>query len=104
MLIFQWRSMNSINEEDPVPGGSLQTQNYYTNSSSRRQKSLDRSNSIRKTAVVVVVESEMAFRGSDPVIRGGDSASVVGNWERKDCKQKSRRWNKTIWSFIQRRI
>ncbi|KAL6146146.1 hypothetical protein ACLB2K_056829 [Fragaria x ananassa] len=141
--------MNSINKEDPVPGGSLQTQNYYTDSSSRRRKSLDRSNSIRKTAAAVVAEIdemksvsnskvspttadyfhgpklvapdrdsnsnslrddcsetfEMAFRGGDPVLRGGDSASVVGNGERKDCKQKSRRWSKAwnIWSFIQRR-
>lgn len=48
--------MNPINEEDPVPGGSVQTQNYYTDSSSRRRKSLDRSNSIRKTAAAVVAE------------------------------------------------
>ncbi|KAM5560349.1 protein OCTOPUS [Rosa sericea] len=152
--------MNAINEEDPVPGGSLQTQNYYSDSSSRRRKSLDRSNSIRKTAAAVVAEIdemksvsnskvspttadyfhgpklvapdresrdsnsnslrddcsetfEMAFRGGDPVLRGGDSvsrggdsaASVVGNGERKDCKQKSRRWSKAwnIWSFIHRR-
>ncbi|KAJ6362906.1 hypothetical protein OIU78_003153 [Salix suchowensis] len=52
-------SMNSINEDDEdetVPGGSVQTRDYYSDSSSRRRKSLDRSNSIRKTAAAVVAE------------------------------------------------
>jgi hypothetical protein len=39
-----------------VPGGSAQTRDYYSDSSSRRRKSLDRSNSIRKTAAAVVAE------------------------------------------------
>jgi hypothetical protein len=39
-----------------VPGGSAQTRDYYSDSSSRRRKSLDRSNSIRKIAVAVVAE------------------------------------------------
>jgi hypothetical protein len=43
-------------DEMPVPGGSAQTRDYYSDSSSRRRKSLDRSNSIRKTAAVVVAE------------------------------------------------
>ncbi|PQM42173.1 UPF0503 protein [Prunus yedoensis var. nudiflora] len=47
--------MNSI-EEETVPGGSAQTRDYYSDSSSRRRKSLDRSNSIRKTAAAVVAE------------------------------------------------
>ncbi|KAM1038158.1 hypothetical protein ACFX13_033608 [Malus domestica] len=46
---------NSI-EEETVPGGSAQTRDYYSDSSSRRRKSLDRSNSIRKTAAAVVAE------------------------------------------------
>ncbi|KAM7259459.1 hypothetical protein ACFE04_015200 [Oxalis oulophora] len=47
----------SIDESDGVvPGGSVQTRDYYTDSSSRRRKSLDRSNSIRKTAAAVVAE------------------------------------------------
>ncbi|KAJ6303569.1 hypothetical protein OIU77_017448 [Salix suchowensis] len=49
-------SMNSINEDEAVPGGSAQTRDYYSDSSSRRRKSLDRSNSIRKTAAAVVAE------------------------------------------------
>ncbi|CAI0424361.1 unnamed protein product [Linum tenue] len=43
-------------ETTVVPGGSIQTRDYYSDSSSRRRKSLDRSNSIRKTAAAVVAE------------------------------------------------
>ncbi|CAN7113300.1 unnamed protein product [Brassica rapa subsp. narinosa] len=43
------------NESDPdpviIPGGSIQTRDYYNDSSSRRRKSLDRSSSIRKIHV-----------------------------------------------------
>ena len=47
---------SSVNEDDSIPGGSAQTRDYYSDSSSRRRKSLDRSNSIRKTAAAVVAE------------------------------------------------
>ncbi|GLT92666.1 hypothetical protein SLE2022_104930 [Rubroshorea leprosula] len=50
--------MNSINEEETVPGGSAQTRDYYSDSSSRRRKSLDRSGSLRKTAAAVVAEMD----------------------------------------------
>ncbi|XWS55560.1 hypothetical protein CRYUN_Cryun09bG0010600 [Craigia yunnanensis] len=49
-------AMNSINEDESLPGGSAQTKDYYSDSSSRRRKSLDRSSSIRKTAAAVVAE------------------------------------------------
>ncbi|OMO85147.1 hypothetical protein CCACVL1_10387 [Corchorus capsularis] len=49
---------NSINEDESLPGGSAQTRDYYSDSSSRRRKSLDRSNSIRKTAAAVVAEMD----------------------------------------------
>ncbi|KAJ7961293.1 hypothetical protein O6P43_016653 [Quillaja saponaria] len=49
---------NSINEDESVPGGSAQTRDYYSDSSSRRRKSLDRSSSIRKTAAAVVAEMD----------------------------------------------
>ncbi|KAF2306343.1 hypothetical protein GH714_016844 [Hevea brasiliensis] len=49
-------TMNSIHEDETVPGGSAQTRDYYSDSSSRRRRSLDRSNSIRKTAAAVVAE------------------------------------------------
>ncbi|KAL8152756.1 hypothetical protein V2J09_010516 [Rumex salicifolius] len=48
----------SINDEEFVPGGAAQTKDYYSDSSSRRRKSLDRSNSIRKTAASVVAEMD----------------------------------------------
>ncbi|MCD9560263.1 hypothetical protein HAX54_018785 [Datura stramonium] len=51
-------SMTSINEDEGVPGGTVQTKEYYSDSSSRRRKSLDRSNSIRKTAAAVVAEMD----------------------------------------------
>lgn len=47
---------SSVNEDESTPGGSAQTRDYYSDSSSRRRKSLDRSNSIRKTAAAVVAE------------------------------------------------
>ncbi|WCJ28426.1 hypothetical protein M5689_010125 [Euphorbia peplus] len=47
---------NSTVEEETTPGGSAQTRDYYSDSSSRRRRSLDRSNSIRKTAAAVVAE------------------------------------------------
>ncbi|KAF5750865.1 hypothetical protein HS088_TW03G01205 [Tripterygium wilfordii] len=49
--------INSTNEDGTVPGGSMQTKEYYSDSSSRR-KNLDRSNSIRKTAAAVVAEMD----------------------------------------------
>ncbi|KVH94906.1 Uncharacterized protein family UPF0503 [Cynara cardunculus var. scolymus] len=42
--------------DDNIPGGSTQTREYYLDSSSKRRKSLDRSNSIRKMAAAVVAE------------------------------------------------
>jgi hypothetical protein len=118
-----------------VPGGSAQTRDYYSDSSSRRRKSLDRSNSIRKTAAAVVAEidelksvsnakvspatttSDYFFQGPKLVVPDResrdsnsnslrddcsetfemgfrDTASVVGNGERKGSSKKSRRWSK----------
>lgn len=44
------------NEDEKIPGGSVQTREFYLDSSSKRRKSLDRSSSIRKTAAAVVAE------------------------------------------------
>ncbi|CAA3027963.1 UPF0503 protein At3g09070, chloroplastic-like [Olea europaea var. sylvestris] len=49
-------TVNSVNKDEGVPGGSAQTREYYSDCSSRRRKSLDRSSSIRKTAAAVVAE------------------------------------------------
>ncbi|KAE8692423.1 auxin transporter-like protein 2-like [Hibiscus syriacus] len=49
-------AMNSINQDETLPGGSAQTRDYY--SDSRRRKSLDRSSSCRKAAAAVVAEMD----------------------------------------------
>ncbi|CAN1275723.1 Protein OCTOPUS [Linum perenne] len=91
-------STNSLTEGDEmVPGGTAQTRDYYSDSSSRRRKSLDRSSSIRKTAAAVddcsVETFDMGYR---------DNASVLGS---TNGKKKSRRWGKAwnIFGFINRR-
>ncbi|CDP06515.1 unnamed protein product [Coffea canephora] len=108
-----------VNDDEAVPGGSAQTREYYSDSSSRRRKSLDRSSSIRKTAADVVAEiDEMkgasnARDANSSSLRDDysetfelrslrDNASVVGNGEGKGPK-KSRRWSWKIWGFIHRR-
>ncbi|KAL2481239.1 UPF0503 protein [Abeliophyllum distichum] len=48
-------TVNCVNGEEGVPGGSVQTREYYADSSSRR-KSLDRSSSVKKASAAVVAE------------------------------------------------
>ncbi|GAA0145915.1 hypothetical protein LIER_05990 [Lithospermum erythrorhizon] len=48
--------VNCIDGDESVPGGTVQTRDYYADSSSRRRKSLDRCSSTRKTAASVVAE------------------------------------------------
>lgn len=65
------RSSVSINGEDCgfVPGGATQTKDYYSDSSSKRRKSLDRSSSIRKTAASVVADmDELKIRDRKSVV------------------------------------
>ncbi|KAI5429634.1 hypothetical protein KIW84_034274 [Lathyrus oleraceus] len=51
--------LNENGEENVnMPGNSTQTKEYYSDSSTRRRKSLDRSSSIRKTAAAVVAEMD----------------------------------------------
>ncbi|XP_020203949.1 protein OCTOPUS [Cajanus cajan] len=45
-----------FNEDESVPGGSAQTREYYSDSGSRRRKSLDRSSSVRKSVSLEVDE------------------------------------------------
>ncbi|RDY10610.1 UPF0503 protein, chloroplastic, partial [Mucuna pruriens] len=45
-----------LNEDESVPGGSAQTREYYSDSGSRRRKSLDRSSSARKSVSLEVDE------------------------------------------------
>ncbi|XP_030449997.1 protein OCTOPUS-like [Syzygium oleosum] len=94
--------MNCINEEASLPGGSAQTRDYYLDSSSRRRKSLDRSNSIRKTAAAVVAEIDELksgknakvspatadyFQGSKPIVGDRESRESISNSNslRDDC-------------------
>lgn len=94
-------SMTSINENEGMPGGTIQTKEYYSDSSSRRRKSLDRSNSIRKTAAAVVAEiDEMKaasnakvlpamgdqFLGAKVLVGERDSNSYT-NSLRDDCSE-----------------
>ncbi|CAN4118235.1 unnamed protein product [Withania somnifera] len=119
-------------EETDMPGGSAQTRDYYLDSSSRRRKSLDRSNSIRKTAAAVVAEIDELkavsnakvlpekdlnsipnsnsnsnslrddFSETFELTGFKDSASGIGNGERKGSK-KSKKWAWNIWGFIHRK-
>ncbi|KAK4345664.1 hypothetical protein RND71_035840 [Anisodus tanguticus] len=117
-------------EETDIPGGSAQTRDYYLDSSSRRRKSLDRSNSIRKTAAAVVAEIDEMKAVSNAKVQPErdlnsisisnpnslrddysetfeltgfkDSASAIGNGERKGSK-KSKKWAWNIWGLIQRK-
>ncbi|KAF8042355.1 hypothetical protein BT93_A0852 [Corymbia citriodora subsp. variegata] len=94
--------MNCVNEGESLPGGSAQTRDYYLDSSSRRRKSLDRSNSIRKTAAAVVAEIDELksgknakvspataeyFQGSKPVVPDRESRDSISNSNsmRDDC-------------------
>ncbi|KAJ0520819.1 putative protein OCTOPUS [Helianthus annuus] len=47
---------NGVVLDENIPGGTVQTREYYLDSSSKRRKSLDRSNSIRRMAASVVAE------------------------------------------------
>ncbi|XP_075510217.1 protein OCTOPUS-like [Primulina tabacum] len=95
-------SRNFVNEDESVPGGSLQTREYYSDSSSRRRKSLDRSNSIRKTAAAVVAEIDelkMAsnakvspttmdyFQGTKVLVGETDLRDSNSNSLRDDCSE-----------------
>nr|XP_016462549.1 PREDICTED: UPF0503 protein At3g09070, chloroplastic-like isoform X1 [Nicotiana tabacum]XP_016462550.1 PREDICTED: UPF0503 protein At3g09070, chloroplastic-like isoform X2 [Nicotiana tabacum] len=124
-------SVSCINEDGgggDMPGGSVQTRDYYLDSSSRRRKSLDRSNSIRKTAAAVVAEiDEMKAVSNAKVLPERDSnsnsnstslrddltetfeltgfkdnVSGIGIGERKGSK-KSKKWAWNIWGFIHRK-
>jgi len=128
------RSSVSINGDDYcVPGGAAQTKDYYSDSSSKRRKSFDRSSSVRKSNVDAMDEIK-ANNGLNAKISPGslagdrdlrdsnsnsrslrddysesfdigfrDNASVIGNGERKGPK-KSRRWRGwNIWGLIYRR-
>ncbi|KAL6519456.1 hypothetical protein OROGR_018776 [Orobanche gracilis] len=51
--------VNCVNGDKNLPGGSMQTRDYYLDSSSRRRKSLDRSSSMRKSVVCEIDELKL---------------------------------------------
>ncbi|KAJ0681168.1 putative protein OCTOPUS [Helianthus annuus] len=64
--------------DEAIPGGSIQTREYYTDSSSKRRKSLDRSNSIRKMAAAVVAEmDETKTMAATPVSNAKVSPATI---------------------------
>lgn len=75
---------------ESVPGGTVQTKDYYSDSSSRRRKSLDRSSSIRKTAASIVAEIDELKMASNAKVSPTTAdcfhgAKVVGERELKDA-------------------
>ncbi|XP_010558360.1 PREDICTED: UPF0503 protein At3g09070, chloroplastic [Tarenaya hassleriana] len=73
-------------ESDPVvPGGSAQTRDFYTDSSSRRRKSLDRSSSIRKTAAAVAAEMDEVKPVSNSKVSPAISVESYASSVRDDC-------------------
>ncbi|XP_059647151.1 protein OCTOPUS-like [Cornus florida] len=93
--------INGVNDEQTLPGGSAQTKEYYSDNS-RRRKSLDRSNSIRKTAAAVVAEiDEMKgvsnakvspatidyFNGTKLLVGDRDLRDMHSNSLRDDCSE-----------------
>lgn len=106
-------TMDSINGGS-LPGGSAQTRDYY--SDSRRRKSLDRSNSIRKTAAAVVAEidelkSISTAKVSPAIVDSNsnsnsetfeissfkDNASIIMNGDRT---KKSKKWSTKAWNIL----
>ncbi|KAF3534753.1 hypothetical protein DY000_02043626 [Brassica cretica] len=84
------------NESDPVivPGGSIQTRDYYNDSSSQRRKSLDGRKSLEPT-----ITGERRVNGND----NGFYREPAITCERRvnnsnDNNKKSRRWGK--WSIL----
>lgn len=97
--------------ETVIPGGTLQTKEYY--SDSRRRKSVDRSGSTRKAEVdelKMVSNAKVSpttadcFHGARE-LRDSNSQSMssetfeCSNGERKEMKKKGRGWSWRIWGF-----
>ncbi|KAL5221789.1 hypothetical protein ABZP36_026502 [Zizania latifolia] len=129
------RSDGQIPVEDDAdldpPGGSLQTRDYYFDSSSRRRRSLERSSSVRrpsfevtepKPAAAVANGKESPLGGSefyhfrhaeDLLDRGFSSTSLIEDISASleaalsgpASAKKPRRWRKawSLWGFIHRR-
>ncbi|GFQ06635.1 upf0503 protein at3g09070 chloroplastic, partial [Phtheirospermum japonicum] len=108
-----------------LPGGSMQTRDYYLDSSSRRRKSLDRSSSMRKSVVSEIDELKLVsnarvspttadcYQGAKVMLgENNNLRDSNSNSLRDDCSEtdssnsldkkeskKSRRWSWRIWGF-----
>jgi hypothetical protein len=84
-----------INEDETsVPGGSTQTRDYYSDSSSRRRKSLDRSQLELETGVSGHHHQRLLLPRTETGSPNSNSKLVVPDRERKGSSKKSRRWSK----------
>ncbi|XP_038988148.1 protein OCTOPUS [Phoenix dactylifera] len=122
-----------VEEDAVIPGGSNQTRDYYSDTSSRRRRSFERSNSIRKTAVEISEPKPASNAKVSPAVGAeffpfhpgslldrdlrdpssnslrDDRSESFESAYRDSCKgssaKKSRRWGKpwNIWGFIHRR-
>ncbi|WOL02022.1 UPF0503 protein, chloroplastic [Canna indica] len=122
-----------VEEDTAVPGGSAQTRDYYLDSSSRRRRSLDRSNSIKEQPAEITEPKPVSNGKVSPTggmdffhfpngtlldrdVKDWSSNSLrddyLGSFEsafrdphRGAAAKKSRRWGKAwnIWGFIQKR-
>lgn len=114
-----------VEEDLALPGGSAQTKDYYSDSSSRSQRrSLDLSNSVKRVSVEVneskpVSNAKVSPTSSSELFRDWSSTSLREDRSesfesafREDSsahklppRTKSKRWSKawSIWGFIHRR-
>ncbi|KFK36705.1 hypothetical protein AALP_AA4G158600 [Arabis alpina] len=114
--------------DEIVPGGSAQTREYYTDSSSRRRKSLDRSSSTRKLSASLVSEidevkvSALKSKVSPSQDREASHSHSHSNSLRDDCSvenfdigvrengesskkgtKKAKRWSWNIFGLLHRK-
>ncbi|GER37964.1 hypothetical protein STAS_14412 [Striga asiatica] len=105
-----------------VPGGSMQTRDYYLDSSSsRRRKSLDRSDELRSVSYAIMMGGEngntnnlrdssvnsQSFLRDDcsetfelnSGVFGDNGNCLVGSGEKKEPKKSRRLWSWRIWGF-----
>lgn len=74
-----------------VPGGTMQTREYYLDSSCRRRKSLDRCSSTRKTAASVVAEIDELKMVSNAKVSPTTADCFHGARELRDSNSQSLR-------------
>ncbi|EHA8589905.1 protein OCTOPUS-like [Cocos nucifera] len=116
-----------VEEDAMTPGGSIQTRDYYSDTSGRRRRSFERSNSVRKVTVEINEPKPASDARVSPasgtdffpfhpgslldrdILRGFSSNLVredrSESFESASWRKKSWRWGKAwnIWGLIHRR-